>query len=87
MNDQTRRLSEIARAFRVAPAVIGALAVSLFQMAPQVAPDPFTWCVLMLTIAIIFLCNIGPLPLVSGGSVVGLLSKGRAWEIVQGLVR
>jgi len=71
----------------IAPAVIGALAVSLLQMAPHAAPDLFTWCVLVLTIAIILLRNIGPLPLVSGGALLGLLSKGRAWEIVQGLAR
>jgi chromate transporter len=71
----------------VAPAVMGALAVSLAQMAPQAAPDPFTWCLLALTIAIMLLRNVGPLPLMSGGAAVGLLSRSRAWEIIQGLVR
>jgi chromate transporter len=71
----------------VGPAVIGALAVSLAQMAPHAAPDLFAWCLLALTIAIMLLRNVGALPMMSGGAVAGVLSKGRAWEIVHGLVR
>jgi chromate transporter len=64
----------------VGPAVIGALTVSLAQMAPHAAPDPFTWFLLALTVSLLLLRNIGPLPLMSGGALIGLLSKGRAWE-------
>lgn len=71
----------------VAPAVIGALAVSMAHMAPRVAPDIFAWCVLILTIAIILLRNVGPPALVSGGAIFGLLGKGRGWEIIQGFIR
>ncbi|MBO0759191.1 MAG: chromate transporter [Bradyrhizobiaceae bacterium] len=71
----------------VAPAAIGALAVAMAHMAPRAAPDIFAWCVLMLTVAIILLRNVGPPALVSGGAVVGLLSKGRGWEMIQGFIR
>ena len=71
----------------VGPAVIGALAVSLVQMAPHAAPDPFTWFLLALTVGIILLRNVGPLPLIFGGAFIGLLSKGKAWERIQELAR
>jgi len=63
------------------PAVIGALAVSVTQMAPPAAPDVFTWVVLALTIALILLRNAGPLPLIVGGGAIGLLIRTTGvWE-------
>ena len=59
----------------VGPAVIGALAVSLVQMAPHAAPDVFTWILMALTVGAILLRNVGPLPLVASGAVIGLLAK------------
>jgi chromate transporter len=67
----------------VGPAVIGALAVSLVQMIPQAAPDPFTWVVLALTVSLMLLSKVGPLPLMSGGALIGLVGKGKAWERIQ----
>jgi chromate transporter len=64
----------------VGPAVIGALAVSLVQMAPHAAPDPFTWLLLVLTVLLLQFRKVGPLPLMSGGAAIGLLSKGKVWE-------
>jgi chromate transporter len=86
-----RRLKDLQwlRAFMrgVGPAVIGALAVSLVQMAPHAAPDVFTWVLLALTIGILLLRNVGPLPLMAGGAMIGLLSRGsllkRIVEFVQ----
>src|SRR5215831_4280349 len=64
----------------VGPAVIGALAVSLVQIEPHAAPDPFSWLLLVVTIFLFQLRNVGPLPLIGAGAVLGLLSKGKAWE-------
>ena len=64
----------------VGPAVIGALAVSLVQLAPHAAPDPFTWLVLALTVLLLLLSKVGPLPLMFGGALVGALRKGKAWD-------
>jgi chromate transporter len=64
----------------VGPAVIGALAVSLAQMAPHAAPDFFTWVVLALTIGLILLRNAGALPLMVGGGVIGLVGRTGVWE-------
>jgi chromate transporter len=71
----------------VGPSVIGALAVSLLQMAPHAAPDPFTWFLLALTVAAMMLYKVGTLPLMGGGAAIGLLSKGRAWDLIVALVR
>jgi hypothetical protein len=85
-----RRLKDLQwlRAFMrgVGPAVIGALAVSLVQMAPHAAPDVFTWILLALTICILLLRNVGPLPLMAGGAAIGLLSKGSLLKRIEQLV-
>ena len=71
----------------VTPAVIGALGASLTQMVPRAAPDPFTACLLILTVGALLLRNIGPLPLVFGGAVLGLIAKAGLWERVERLAR
>jgi len=86
-----RKLKDLQwlRAFMrgVGPAVIGALAVSLVQMAPHAAPDIFTWVLLALTIGIILLCNVEPLPVMAGGGVIGLLSRGCVIKRIEEFVR
>jgi chromate transporter len=86
-----RRMNDLQwlRAFMrgVAPAVIGALGASLAQMVPQAAPDLFTACLLVLTVGVLLLRNIGPLPLVSGGAVLGMIAKAEWWERVERLAR
>ncbi len=59
----------------VGPAVIGALAVSLAQMAPHAAPDWITWVLLAGTIAILLWRNIAPLSLMLGGAGIGVVLK------------
>jgi chromate transporter len=86
-----RKLKELQwlRAFMrgVGPAVIGALAVSLVQMAPHAAPDVFTWVLLALTIGIILLRNVGPLPMMAGGGMIGLLSRGNLLKRIEELAQ
>ena len=86
-----RKLKDLQwlRAFMrgVGPAVIGALAVSLVQMAPHAAPDVFTWVLLALTIGIILLRNVGPLPMMAGGGVIGLISRGNLLKRIEELAR
>jgi chromate transporter len=86
-----RKLKDLQwlRAFMrgVGPAVIGALAVSLVQMTPHAAPDIFTWVLLALTIGLILLCKLGPLPVMAGGGVIGLLSRGNAIKRLEEFVR
>src|SRR5262252_5296619 len=47
----------------VGPAVIGALAVSLEQMAPHAAPDSFTRLLFALTVLLLLFTKLSPLPL------------------------
>jgi chromate transporter len=69
----------------VAPAVIGALGVSVVQMAPHAAPDIFTWGLLGGTIAIALFSKLGPLPLMAGGAALGFLSLRKTWDFVRTL--
>jgi chromate transporter len=69
----------------VAPAVIGALGVSVVQMAPHAAPDVFTWCLLGGTIAIVLFSKLGPLPLMAGGAALGFLPLRKTWDFVRAL--
>jgi chromate transporter len=56
-------------------------------MAPHAAPDIFTWVLLALTVLLMLLRNAAPLPLMSGGAVIGLVSKGKfAWERVHAIL-
>lgn len=70
----------------VGPAVIGSLAVALVRMAPTAAPDLFTSALLVLTIAILLLRSVGPLPLVFGGAVIGVLRRAFPWGQIARLV-
>jgi chromate transporter len=71
----------------VGPAVIGALAVSLAQMAPHAAPDWIAWVLLLGTVAIMLWRNTGPLPLMLGGAGIGLALKEGILARVRDLVR
>ena len=68
----------------IGPAVIGSLAVALLRMAPAAAPDIFTAALLVLTVAILVLRNVGPFPLVFGGAIIGVLRKTLRWSSLRG---
>ncbi len=59
----------------IGAAVIGALSVSLLQMAPHAVPDAFTFFLLVLAVAAMMLWRAGPLPLMLGGAFVGATSR------------
>ena len=59
----------------VAPAVIGAIAVSLTAMLPHAAPDPFALAVLLATVLVISVWRVRPLPLMVGGGAVGVTRR------------
>ena len=56
----------------VAPAVIGAIAVSLAAMLPHAAPDLFAVAIFLTTILVISLRRVTPLPLMIAGGAVGV---------------
>jgi chromate transporter len=59
----------------ISAAVIGAIAVSLLQIAPHAAPDAFTAFLAVLTVAAMLWWRVGPLPLMLGGSYIGATSR------------
>jgi len=57
-------------------------------MAPHAAPDIFTWVILVLTIVLMLFSNkLGTFSFMAGGATIGLLTRGRAWELILGLIR
>jgi chromate transporter len=68
------------------PAVIGALAASLGQMAPHAVPNAFTAFLLIATLAIILLWKIEPLPLMVSGAIAGVIGRRGTLEWIKELV-
>jgi chromate transporter len=66
----------------VGPAVIAALAVSLCRIAPHAVPDIYTAVLLGLTVGILTVPKraIGPLPLMAGGGLIGVVRHSSLWE-------
>ena len=60
--------------------MIGALAASLVQMAPLPRLIALPRFLFGLTVVLLLLSKAGPLSLIFGGALVGVLSKGKAWE-------
>jgi chromate transporter len=72
--DRVRKLLWTRAAIRgISPAVIGVLAVSLFQLAPHALPDPFAIAVLVATVIALLLWRVGTVKLMIAGSVLGVL--------------
>ncbi len=70
----------------ISAAVIGAISVSLLQMAPHAAPDAFTASLMMLTVAGTLFWRIGPLPLMLGGGFIGAASRVNPLQRLRDLV-
>jgi chromate transporter len=72
--DRVRKLAWTKAALRgIGPAVIGALAVSLFQLAPHALPDPMAIAILVATVAALLIWRVGAVRLMIAGSVLGVL--------------
>lgn len=59
----------------VAPAVIGAIAVSLAAMLPHAVPDPLAMAILFATVVAIAVWRVRPLPLMVAGGAVGIAHR------------
>lgn len=74
--DRVRGLAWIKAAMRaISAAVISLISLSLVQMAPHAAPDAFTAFLTLLTVAGMVAWNLGPLPLMLGGALLGAGSR------------
>ena len=71
-----RHLLWIKAAMRgISAAAIGAIGMSLMQIAPHAAPDAFAVFLLALTVAAMLAWRAGPLPLMLGGAFIGATSR------------
>jgi chromate transport protein ChrA len=61
----------------ISPAVIGITAVALLQMLPHAIPDLLTAALAVGTVLAMELWGLSPLPLMAGGSAMGLVLRAR----------
>jgi chromate transporter len=57
----------------IGPAVMGILAVKLFQIAPHALPDPAAVAILIATVIVLLLSRIGAFKIMIAGSIFGVL--------------
>jgi chromate transporter len=73
-----RALQWVKAAMRgVAPAVAGAIALTVAHLAPTAAPDAFTGVLFLATVAGLLLGKLPALPAAFGGGVLGVLARSR----------
>jgi chromate transporter len=76
--ERWRALMWVRAAMRgVAPAVVGAIALTVVHLAPTAAPDAFTGVLLVATIAGLMLWKLPALPAAFGGGLLGILARSR----------
>ena len=79
--DRVRKLAWVRAVMKgMSPAVIGVLAVSLFRLAPAALVDPFAIAILITTVTVLLWWRIGPLKLMLGGALLGVL-RDRLWSL------
>jgi chromate transporter len=72
--DRVRKLVWTKAAMKgIGPAVIGALAISLLQLAPHALPDLFALVILAATIVALLVWRVGAVKLMVAGSILGVL--------------
>lgn len=76
--ERVRHLAWIKAAMRgISPAVIGTIAVAIFQLAPHAAPDAFTAAALVLTVPALLAWRLPVLPTLAAGALAGILARSK----------
>jgi chromate transporter len=76
--ERFRALKWVKAAMRgVAPAVVGAIALTIVHLAPTAAPDVFTALLFAATLAGLIVFKLPALPAAVGGGVLGILARSR----------
>jgi hypothetical protein len=57
--------------------VIGMIAAAIVRMVPSAMTDPLTTALAVVTVGVLLLGKLGPLPLMGGGAAIGLLVRSR----------
>lgn len=78
MLDRVRALAWTRAAMRgISPAVVGAIALTVVQLAPHAVPDVFTGVLFIFTIAALLLWKLPALPVAAGGGLLGIAARSR----------
>ena len=78
MLDRVRRLAWVKAAMKgIAPAVVGAIGVTIIQLLPHAAPDLFTGLLLALTVIALLAWRLPVLSVVVGGGLIGIVARSK----------
>ena len=76
--DRVRRLAWVKAAMKgIAPAVVGAIGVTIVQLLPHAAPDLFTGLLVALTVIALLAWRLPVLSLVVGGGLIGIVARSK----------
>ena len=74
--DPLRRAAWMRAALKgISPVVIGMIAAAIVRMVPSAVTDPLTTALAVVAVGVLLLGRLGPLPLMAGGAVIGLLAR------------
>lgn len=74
--DPLRRAAWMRAALKgISPVVIGMIAAAIARMVPSAVTDPLTAALAVVAVGVLLLGRLGPLPLMGGGAVIGLLAR------------
>lgn len=74
--ESVRRLAWVKAAMKgISPAVVGAIGVSIVQLAPTAAPDTLSAAMLVVAVAALLAWRLPPLSLVVAGGLIGVLAR------------
>jgi chromate transporter len=74
--DPLRRAAWMRAALKgISPVVIGMIAAAIVRMVPSAVTDPLTTALAVVAVGVLLLGRLGPLPLMGGGAVIGLLAR------------
>jgi chromate transporter len=76
--DRVRRLAWVKAAMKgIAPAVVGAIGVSIIQLLPHAVPDLFTGLLVALTVIALLAWRLPVLSVVVGGGLIGIIARSK----------
>lgn len=76
--DRARELTWVKAAMRgIAPAVVGTVAITIFQLVPHAAPDAFSAVLLVVTVVVLLAWRLQVISLVLAGGLIGILAQSR----------
>jgi chromate transporter len=76
--ERVRSLAWVKAVMRgITPAVVGAIAVTIVQLAPHAAPDAFAAAVLVLTVVVLLVWRLPVMSMVVAGGLIGIVARSK----------